>query len=78
MHVCNMGKYGGLLADALVLGNHVLTGLLPPVPVVQHHLLALGDGGVQLLVSEVAVAWTQMENWFLSRCRPKTMLWLVM
>ena len=34
MHVCNMGKYGGLLADALVLGKHVLTGLLPPVPVV--------------------------------------------
>ena len=55
MHVCNMGKYGGLLADALVLGNHVLTGLLPPVPVVQHHLLALGDDGIQLLVSEVAV-----------------------
>ena len=50
-----MGKYGGLLADALVLGNHVLTGLLPPVPVVQHHLLALGDDDVHLLVSEVAV-----------------------
>ena len=54
MHVCNMGTYGGLLADALVLGNHVLTGLLPLVPVVQHHLLALGDDGIQLLVSEVA------------------------
>ena len=51
MHV----SYGGLLADALVLGKHVLTGLLPPVPVVQHHLLALGDDGIQLLVSEVAV-----------------------
>ena len=50
-----MGKYGGLLADALVLGNHILTGLLPHVPVVQHHLLALGDDGIQLLVSEVAV-----------------------
>ena len=50
-----MGKYGGLLADALVLGNHVLTGLLPPVPVAQHHILALGDDGIQLLVSEVAV-----------------------
>jgi hypothetical protein len=55
MHVCNMGKYGGLLADALVLGKHVLTGLLPPVPVVQRHSPALGDDGVQLLVSEVAV-----------------------
>ena len=55
MHVCNMRKYGGLLADDLVLGNHVLTGLLPPVPVVQHHILALGDDGIQLLVSEVAV-----------------------
>ena len=50
-----MGKYGGLLADALVLGNHVLLGLLPPVPVVQQDLLALGDDGVLLLVSEVAV-----------------------
>ena len=45
-----MGKYGGLLADALVLGNHVLLGLLPPVPVVQQDLLALGDDGVLLLV----------------------------
>ena len=50
-----MGKYGGLLADALVLGNHVLLGLLPPVPVVQHDPPALGDDGVQLLVSQVAV-----------------------
>ena len=41
-----MGKYGGLLADALVLGNHVLLGLLPPVPVVQQDLLALGDDGL--------------------------------
>ncbi len=55
MHVCNMGKYGGLLADALALGNHVRTGLLPPVPVVQHHILALGEDEIQLLVSEVAV-----------------------
>ena len=50
-----MGKYGGLLAHALVLGKRVLTGLMPPVPVVQHHLLALGYDGIQLLVSEVAV-----------------------
>ncbi len=55
MHVCNMRKYGGLLADALALGNNVLTGLLPPVPVVQHFIIALGDDGIQLLVSEVAV-----------------------
>ena len=55
MHVCNMGKYGGLIADALVLGKHVLIGLLPPAPVVQHDLIALGDEGIQLLVSEVAV-----------------------
>ena len=79
MHVCNMGKYGGLIADALVLGNHVLTGLLPLVPVVQHHILALGDDGIQLLVSEVAVvALDQVENWFLSGRRPKTMVRLVM
>ena len=50
-----MGKYGGLLADALVLGNHVLLGLLKPVPVVQQDPVALGDDGVLLLVSEVAV-----------------------
>jgi len=74
-----MGKYGGLLADALVLGNSVLTGLLPPVPVAQHHLLALGDDGIQLLVSEVAVlVLDQVENWFLSGCRPKTMILIVM
>ena len=73
-----MGKYGGLLADALVLGNHVLIGLLPPVPVVQHHLLALGDDGIQLLVSEVVVvALDHVENWSLSGRRPKTMFLLL-
>ena len=50
-----MGNYGGLLADALVLGNHVLLGLLPPVPVVQQDLPALGDHGLQLQVIVVHV-----------------------
>ena len=50
-----MYEVWGLLADALVLGNHVLLGLLPLVPVVQHDLLALGDHALQLLVIELVV-----------------------
>lgn len=50
-----MYEVGGLLADALVLGNHVLLGLLPLVPVLQQDLLALDDQVLQVHVIQVDV-----------------------